>query len=167
MDPRGPRNISGGPSAKHNKLAVLNDIFGVHEENQFRTLFIFKNTISTVTYIILNRFSDLLGMYILIWVSIPFEVNVAKIELSLQEPIIQFQSDEKIKRGRTNIHFNFEKLTELEVVSESNLIDIIAVTEVQSHDPGSLRLTNYSEFIKLRPSDHPLGKKRWRSFVFY
>jgi len=54
---------------------------------------------------------------------------------------------------------NFEKLTELEVVSESHLIDIIAVTEVQSHDPGSLHLTNYSEFIKLRPSDHPLGKK--------
>ena len=107
MDPRGPRNISGGPSAKHNKLAVLNDIFGVHEENQFRTLFIFKNTISTVTYIILNRFSDLLGMYILIWVSIPFEVNVAKIELSLQEPIIQFQSDEimhaKFKDGKYKI----------------------------------------------------------------
>ena len=34
---------------------------------------------------------------------------------------------------------SFGKLTELEVVSESNLIDIIAVTEVQSHDPGSLR----------------------------
>ena len=45
------------------------------------------------------------------------------------------------------------------MVSESNLIDIIAVTEVQSYDPGSLRLKNYSEFIKLRPSDYPLGKK--------
>ena len=41
---------------------------------------------------------------------------------------------------------------------KSNLIDIIAVTEVQSHDPGSLHLTNYSEFI-IHPSDHPLGKK--------
>ena len=60
----------------------------------------------------------------------------------------------------TNVEsLNFEKLTELEVVSEPNLIDIIAVTEVQSHDPGSLRLTNYSELIKLRPSEHPLGKK--------
>ena len=107
MDPRGPCNISGGPQAKHNKLGVHNDILGVHEENQLRTLFIFKNSISTVIYIILNRFSDLLGMDIPIWVSIPFEVNVAEIELSLQEPLIELQSDEimraKFKDGKYNI----------------------------------------------------------------
>jgi len=33
-------------------------------------------------------------MDILIWVSIPFEFNVAEIELSLQEPLIELQSDE-------------------------------------------------------------------------
>jgi len=43
------------------------------------------------------------------------------------------------------------------VLSELNLIDIIPITEVQSHDPESPRLTNYSEFIKLCPIDHPLG----------
>ncbi|KAK2712149.1 hypothetical protein QYM36_010996 [Artemia franciscana] len=66
-----------------------------------------KNSISTVIYIILNQFSDLLGMDISIWVSIPFEVNVAQIELSLQEPLIELQSDEirraKFKDGKYNI----------------------------------------------------------------
>ncbi|KAK2718596.1 hypothetical protein QYM36_005811, partial [Artemia franciscana] len=34
---------------------------------------------------------DLLGMDILIWVSIPFEVNVAEIDISLQEPLNEIQ----------------------------------------------------------------------------
>ena len=67
----------------------------------------FKNWVPTVIYIILNRFSDLLGMDIPIWVSIPFKVNVAEIELSLQEPLIKLQSDEimraKFKDGKYNI----------------------------------------------------------------
>ena len=53
-------------------------------------------------------------------------------------------------------------LTDLQnsrVLSEFNQIDIIVVTEVQSHDQRSVRLSNYSEFIKHGPSDHPLGKK--------
>ena len=54
IDPRGPCNISGYPQAKHNKLGVHNDILGVHEENQLRTFFIFKNSISNVIYIILK-----------------------------------------------------------------------------------------------------------------
>ena len=43
------------------------------------------------------------------------------------------------------------------MLSEFDQIDVIAVTEVQSHDQRSLRLSNYSEFIKLCPIDHPLG----------
>ncbi|KAK2712003.1 hypothetical protein QYM36_010884 [Artemia franciscana] len=46
-------------------------------------------------------------MDIPIWVSIPFEVNVAEMELSLQEPLIELQSDEimraKFKDGKYNI----------------------------------------------------------------
>ena len=45
------------------------------------------------------------------------------------------------------------------MLSESNLIDFIAISEVQSHDPGSLHLKNYSELIKVHPLDYPLGKK--------
>ena len=52
-------------------------------------------------------FSNLLRMDILIWVLIPFEVNVAEIEISLQEPLIELQSDEiihaKFKDGKYNI----------------------------------------------------------------
>ena len=41
-----------------------------------------------------TRVGDLLGMDIPIWVSIPFEVNVAEIDISLQELLNEIQSDE-------------------------------------------------------------------------
>ncbi|KAK2719233.1 hypothetical protein QYM36_004904, partial [Artemia franciscana] len=41
-----------------------------------------------------TRVGDLLGMDIPIWVSIPYEVNVAKIDISLHEPLNEIQSDE-------------------------------------------------------------------------
>ncbi|XP_076324253.1 uncharacterized protein LOC143232565 [Tachypleus tridentatus] len=54
-----------------------------------------------------TRFSDLLMMVIPTWVSIPFEVNVADIDISLQEPLIELQSDEimraKFKDGKYNV----------------------------------------------------------------
>ena len=53
------------------------------------------------------RFSDLLRMDIPTWVSIPFEVNVSEIDISLQEPLIELQSDEimraKYQDGKYNI----------------------------------------------------------------
>ncbi|XP_068217841.1 zinc finger BED domain-containing protein 5-like [Palaemon carinicauda] len=53
------------------------------------------------------RFSDLLMTVIPTWVSIPFEVNVADIDISLQEPLIELQSDEimraKFKDGKCNV----------------------------------------------------------------
>ncbi|XP_068234218.1 SCAN domain-containing protein 3-like [Palaemon carinicauda] len=53
------------------------------------------------------RFSDLLMMVIPTWVSIPFEVNVADIDISLQEPLIELQSEEiiraKFKDGKYNV----------------------------------------------------------------
>ncbi|KAK2727243.1 hypothetical protein QYM36_007921 [Artemia franciscana] len=59
------------------------------------------------SYSILNRFSDLLGIDVPIWVSIPDEVNVTEIELSLQKPLIELQSDEimraNFKDGKYNI----------------------------------------------------------------
>ncbi|KAK2711233.1 hypothetical protein QYM36_012422 [Artemia franciscana] len=41
-----------------------------------------------------TRVGDLLGMVVPIWVSIPFEDNVAEIDISLQEPLNEIQSDE-------------------------------------------------------------------------
>lgn len=53
------------------------------------------------------RFSDLLLMDIPTWVAIPFEVNAADVDISLQETLIELQSDEilhaKFKDGKHNI----------------------------------------------------------------
>ena len=62
---------------------------------------------------------------------------------------------------------SFDKLTELKVLSELNQIDVIAVTEVQSHDQSSLCLSNLSEFMKLRRLDYPLGKKEGGVMLFF
>ena len=54
-----------------------------------------------------TRFSDLLMMDIPTWVSIPFEANVADIDISLQESLIELQNDEimraKFKDGKYNV----------------------------------------------------------------
>ena len=56
-------------------------------------------------------FSDLLGMDIPIQVSIPFGVNVAKIELSLQDPVIKLQSDEITLAKSKDEKYNIWKTT--------------------------------------------------------
>ena len=61
---------------------------------------------------------------------------------------------------------NFEKLVELEATAKLNHIDIIAVTEVQAQNPDLLKMTGFQEFIKLRPVDHPLGKKGGGVMIF-
>ena len=58
-----------------------------------------------------TRFSDLLRMDIPIWVSVPFEVNVAEIELSLQEPLIELQSDEITRAESKDEKYNIWKAT--------------------------------------------------------
>ena len=54
---------------------------------------------------------------------------------------------------------HFEKLVELEATVKLNHIDMIAVSEVQTQIPDLLKMTGFLEFIKLRPVDHPMGKK--------
>ena len=53
------------------------------------------------------RFSDLLTTDIPTWVTIPFEVNAADVDISLQETLIKLKSDEilqaKFKDGKHNI----------------------------------------------------------------
>ncbi|KAK2719533.1 hypothetical protein QYM36_005123 [Artemia franciscana] len=57
------------------------------------------------------KICDLLRMDIQIWVSIPFEVNVAEIELSLQEPLIELQSDEITPAKSKDEKYNIWKTT--------------------------------------------------------
>ncbi|KAK2706471.1 hypothetical protein QYM36_016497 [Artemia franciscana] len=60
-----------------------------------------------------TRFSDLLGMDIPIWVSIPFEVNVAEINISLQESHIELQSDEIMRAKFKDRKYNIRKTNEV------------------------------------------------------
>ncbi|KAK2726991.1 hypothetical protein QYM36_007736 [Artemia franciscana] len=46
-------------------------------------------------------------------VSIPFEVNVAEIELSLQEPLIELQSDEITRAKSKDEKYNIRKTTDV------------------------------------------------------
>ena len=55
---------------------------------------------------------------------------------------------------------DFEKLVELETTAKLNHIDLIAVTKVQAQNPDLLKMTGFQDFIKLRPVDHPLAKKK-------
>ena len=61
---------------------------------------------------------------------------------------------------------NFDKLIDLEALCQVHKIDVIAVTEVQAQSPDLLKINNYSQFIKLRPHDDPLGKKEGGILLF-
>jgi hypothetical protein len=54
---------------------------------------------------------------------------------------------------------NFEKVNELDTLSKIYRLDVIAITEVQAQNLHMLRINYFSQFIKLRPENHPLGKR--------
>ncbi|XP_076348271.1 SCAN domain-containing protein 3-like [Tachypleus tridentatus] len=56
-----------------------------------------------------TRFSDLLMMVIPTWVSIPFEVSVADIDISLQKHLIELQSDEIMRAKFKDENYNVWK----------------------------------------------------------
>ncbi|KAK2706994.1 hypothetical protein QYM36_014874 [Artemia franciscana] len=77
-----------------------------------------------------TRVGDLLGMDISIWVSIPFEVNVAEIDISLQEPLNEIQSDEimhaKFKSEKYNIWKTNDVATKYPLLSDKVQFYVIA-----------------------------------------
>ena len=77
-----------------------------------------------------TRVGDLLGMDISIWVSIPFEVNVAEIDISLQEPLNEIQSDEimhaKFKGEKYNIWKTNDVATKYPLLSDKVQFYVIA-----------------------------------------
>lgn len=54
---------------------------------------------------------------------------------------------------------NQDKIAELEGYADVLKPSIIAVTEVHRQSSDHLKIKNFTEFIKLRPDDHSLGKK--------
>ncbi|XP_076358993.1 SCAN domain-containing protein 3-like [Tachypleus tridentatus] len=77
-----------------------------------------------------TRFSDLLMMVIPTWVSIPFEVNVADIDISLQEPLIELQSDEimraQFKDGKYNVWKTNDVATKFPLLWDKAQLYVIA-----------------------------------------
>ncbi|XP_068243860.1 SCAN domain-containing protein 3-like [Palaemon carinicauda] len=76
------------------------------------------------------RFSDLPMMVIKTWVSNPFEVNTADIDISLQEPLIKLQSDEimraKFKDGKYNVWKTNDVAIKYPLLWDSAHISVIA-----------------------------------------
>ncbi|KAK2706072.1 hypothetical protein QYM36_016182 [Artemia franciscana] len=77
-----------------------------------------------------TRVGDLLEMDIPIWVSIPFEVNVTEIDISLQEPLNKIQSDEimhaKFKDEKYNIWKTIDVATKYPLLWEKVQFYVIA-----------------------------------------
>ncbi|XP_068228164.1 zinc finger BED domain-containing protein 5-like [Palaemon carinicauda] len=97
----------------------------------------------------LIRFSDLLMMVTQTWVSIPFEVNDADIDISLQEPLIELQSVEnmraKFKDGKYNVWKTNDFATKYPLLWDRAQIYVIAFPASYLVEPGFNR---FSTFIK-------------------
>ncbi|KAK2721261.1 hypothetical protein QYM36_003515 [Artemia franciscana] len=83
-------------------------------------------------------------MDIPIWVSIPFEVNVAEIELSLQESLIELQIDEimraKFKEGKYNIWKTNDVATKYPLLWDKAQLSLTSIKSnikklVEKHQP--------------------------------
>ncbi|XP_068204554.1 SCAN domain-containing protein 3-like [Palaemon carinicauda] len=100
------------------------------------------------------RFSDLLMMVIPTWISIPFEVNAADINISLQEPLIELQSDEimcaKFKDGKCNVWKTNDFATKYPLLWDRAQIYVIAFPTSYLVESGS------------SPVSQPLSKARNR-----
>ena len=54
---------------------------------------------------------------------------------------------------------NFDKVAELESLAQATKASVLMVSEVHRQNPELLKIGGFDEFIKIRPDDHPLGKK--------
>mgnify|MGYP007131729378 CR=1 FL=1 len=98
---------------------------------------------------------DLLGMDIPIWVSIPFEVNVAEIEISLQEPLNEIQSDEimraKFKDEKYNIWKTNDVATKYPLLWDKAQFYVIAFPTSYLVEAGFSRLPQILSKARNRP----------------
>ncbi|XP_068234170.1 SCAN domain-containing protein 3-like [Palaemon carinicauda] len=96
------------------------------------------------------QFSDLLMMVIPTWVSIPFKVNVADKDISLQEHLIELQSDEimrtKFKDGKYNVWKTNDVATKYPLFWDRAQIYVIAFPTSYLVESAFSRV--FSTFIK-------------------
>ncbi|XP_076324343.1 SCAN domain-containing protein 3-like [Tachypleus tridentatus] len=101
-----------------------------------------------------TRFSDLLMMVIPTWVSIPFEVNVAEIDISLQEPLIELQSDEimraKYKDGKYNVWKTNDVATKYPLLWDKAQLYVIAFPTSYLVESGFSRISQLLSKVRNR-----------------
>jgi len=101
-----------------------------------------------------TRFSDLLMMDIPTWVTIPFEVNVADIDISLQEPLIELQSDEimraKFKDGKYNIWKTNDIATKYPLLWDKAQLYVIAFPSSYLVESGFSRVSHLLSKVRNR-----------------
>ncbi|XP_065573826.1 uncharacterized protein LOC136035781 [Artemia franciscana] len=94
-------------------------------------------------------------MDIPIWFSIPFEINAAEIDLSLQEPLIELQSDEimcaKFKDGKYNIWKTNDVPTKYPLLWDKAQFYVIAFPTSYFVEAGFSRLPQILSKARNRP----------------
>ena len=93
-----------------------------------------------------TRFCDLINMDIPTWASSPFEVDDADIDISLQEPLIELQSDEILRAKFNNGKYNTWKTnyiaTKYQFLGNRAQLDVIAFPSSYLVESGFSRVSH-------------------------
>ncbi|XP_029643877.1 uncharacterized protein LOC115218268 [Octopus sinensis] len=91
------------------------------------------------------RFNDLLKLNVLRWVTLPFEDNVANVDICLQENLIELQNDEivqaRFKDGKHNLCKSNDTTTQYLLLWEKAQLYVTAFTAYLV-ESGFTRVTN-------------------------
>ena len=89
----------------------------------------------------------------------------------LQRPTTRTSNTTKVKYYNSDVFsfprfiyanaesLNFDKVAELESLAQATKASVLMGSEVHRQNPELLIIGGFDEFIKIRPDDHPLGKK--------
>ncbi|KAK2722274.1 hypothetical protein QYM36_002712 [Artemia franciscana] len=113
----------------------LGGLYHIKSDLQDEDLALYGEYLENIHEDMQTRVGDQLGMDILIWVSIPFEVNVAEIDISLQEPLNEIQSDEimhaQFKDEKDNIWKTNNVATKYPLLWDKVQLDIVKRGDVR------------------------------------
>ena len=127
-----------------------------------------EDTISFVSAEIpvLNKFEPLVGMG-----NPDDSLTHQGNNIFLQRPTTRTSNTTKVKYYNSDVFsfprfiyanaesLNFDKVAELESLAQATKASVLMVSEVHRQNPELLKIGGFDEFIKIRPDDHPLGKK--------
>ena len=96
----------------------------------------------------------------------------------LQSPTMRTSNTTKVKYYNSDVFYfssfiyanaeslNFDKVIELESLAQATKASVLMVSEVHRQNPELLNIGGFDELIKVRPDDHPLGKKGGRVLIY-